>query len=149
MPSTDLWRITLKSSDQIIKYFLFMKYRTKNIWLFGDLEASSGVGARACVTRDRLWVRFPLEELKYLLFSFPCSRQCSITQQAMLPEFSVKWRSESLNTRFFPLTLQYTRYCVKVIKIFFFLSRSRPDVKKHNIFTTMCATARKCKYVNN
>ena len=49
-------------------------------------QASRGAGAQACdCKRDRLWVRFALEEMKYLIFSFPR------TQHAMRSEFGRKW----------------------------------------------------------
>ena len=35
------------------------------------IEASRGTVAQACdCKRDRLWARFPFEEVKYLIFSF-------------------------------------------------------------------------------
>ena len=38
------------------------------------IEASRGTRGQACdCKRDRLWIRFPLEEIKYLMFSFHCS----------------------------------------------------------------------------
>ena len=58
-----------------------------------------------------LWVRSPLEEMKYLykfIFSFLRSGRrrvkstalSSATQHAMPPEFGRKWGTECLNTRF-------------------------------------------------
>ena len=36
-----------------------------------NYDASRGAGVQACdCKRDRLWVRFPLEEMKHLIFSF-------------------------------------------------------------------------------
>ena len=65
------------------------------------------VGAQACdCISERLWVRHPLEEMKYLIFSFPRSSQSaaltSATQYTMLPEFgrkngNVLMGTESLN----------------------------------------------------
>ena len=38
---------------------------------FDELETSRGAGQQACDCKyDRLWVRFSLEEMNYLIFSF-------------------------------------------------------------------------------
>ena len=70
------------------KYFIFKKYERRvadttsrsilvnrgnkydilNVYL--DIVASYGAGSEVCdCKRDRLWVRFPIEEMKYLIFS--------------------------------------------------------------------------------
>ena len=42
-----------------------------SVEFFLKVEAHRGAGAQACDSnRDRLWVRLPFEEIKYLLFSF-------------------------------------------------------------------------------
>ena len=73
------------------------------------VEVSRGAGAQArdC-KRDRLWVRFQFEEIKYLIFSFHrsdvnlISRQsaafCSASQHSMPREFGGKWATKCLNT---------------------------------------------------
>ena len=58
-------------------------------------EASRGAVAEVSDSkRNRLWVRFPFEEIKYLIFSFPRSGNktkfpslSSATHHAILPEF--------------------------------------------------------------
>ena len=75
---------------------------------------------------DWLWVRSPLEEIKYLLafiiyFNFFAlvSRQSatlsSATQHAMRPELGGNWGMECLNTRFPLPTLLCVGYSVKLI----------------------------------
>ena len=70
------------------------------------IEANRGATRSVTVKNDWLWVRFPLEEMKYLYFHFFAlvSRQSaalsSATQHAMPPEFGRKWGTECLNTRF-------------------------------------------------
>ena len=62
---------------------------------------------------DWLWVRYPLEEMKYLLkFIFPFLR--SATQHAIPPEFGRKWGTEYLITRFSQPTLLCAGYNVKL-----------------------------------
>ena len=72
---------------------------------------------------DWLWVRSPLEEVKYLftiIFSFLRSgveaALSSITQHAMLPEFGGKSGTECLNTKFPLPTLLCAGYSVKLKK---------------------------------
>ena len=65
--------------------------------------------------RDRLFVPFPFEEMKYIFFSFLHSgvdkRQSaalsSVTQHAMPAEFGGKWGTECLNIRFSACSLFY------------------------------------------
>ena len=58
-----------------------------------------------------LWVRFPLEEINYLICSYLHSGVVesealfSVTQHAISSEFDEKWRAECLNTRFLLITL--------------------------------------------
>ena len=66
--------------------------------------------------RDMLWVRFPLEEIKYLIFS--ASRQSvamsSTAHQTRSPEFGGNQGTECLNTSFPLFTLLCTRYSMKL-----------------------------------
>ena len=83
------------------------------------------MGTRCDCKTDWLWVRSPLEKMKYLLkFIFPFLRSgvedkrrveyCDSTH-AMPPESGRKWGTECLNTRFPLPTLQCVGYSVKVI----------------------------------
>ena len=81
-------------------------------------------GTKCDCKTDWLWVRSPLEEMKYLLkfiFSFLrlVSRQSatfiSTTQNSMPPEFDRKWGTKCLNTRFPLPTLLCSGYSVKLI----------------------------------
>ena len=88
-------------------------------------EASLGAGAQSVTTKSTVWVRSPLEEMKYLftfIFSFlrsgveaKSAALSSAPQHAMLPELGGKWVTECLNTRFPPPTLLCARYSVKLI----------------------------------
>ena len=79
---------------------------------------------------DWLWVRSPLEDMKYLLkFIFPFLRSgveakrvlLSSAQHAMSPEFGRNWGTECLNTRFPLPTLLCAGYSVKMIHFFYFI----------------------------
>ena len=80
-------------------------------------------GTRCGCKTDWLWVRSPLEEMKYLLkVIFPffalvsrlSAALSSATQHAtMPPEFSRKWGTECLNTTFPLPTLLCAGYTVK------------------------------------
>ena len=83
-------------------------------------------GTRCDCKTDWLWVRSPLEEMKYLLkFIFPFLRfgfeyKCGVesaTQHAMPSEFGRKWGTECHNTSFPLATLQCAGYSVKLIYI--------------------------------
>ena len=84
-------------------------------------------GTKCDCKPDWLWVRSPLEEMKYLLkFIFALvprlsAALSSATQHAMPPEFGRKWGTECLNTRFPLPTLLCVGYSVKLI--FFFRLR--------------------------
>ena len=68
------------------------------------MEAIRGAGAQACnCKRDRLWLHFPLEETKYLIF--PCSGKRGVEFGAMPPKYDGKCETESLSTRFYLHTL--------------------------------------------
>ena len=80
-------------------------------------------GTKCDCKTDWLWVRSPLEEMKYLLkFIFPSgvdtrakkrlsAALSSATQHAMPPEFGRKWGTECLSTRFsLPILLCSGRY---------------------------------------
>ena len=87
--------------------------------------AASRSGTNCDCKTDWLWVRSPLEEMKYLLkklyfhFIGLVSRQStalgSATQHAMPPEFGRKWGTECLNTRFPLPSLLCAGYSVKLI----------------------------------
>ena len=78
-------------------------------------------GHKVCCKRDWLWIRSPLEEVKYLYFHFYAlmSKQSvalsSATKHAMPPEFGRKWGTECLITSFPLPTLLYAGYSVKLI----------------------------------
>ena len=76
-------------------------------------------GTRCDCKTDWLWVRSPLEEIKYLL-KFILAALSSATQHAMPPEFGRKWRTECLNTRFPLPTLLCAGYSVKLIYFYLF-----------------------------
>ena len=70
-------------------------------------EVRRGTGAQVCdFKRDRLWGRFPIEEIMYLIFSF--HRSCndikrgldSATEHTIPREFGGKCVTNSLITRF-------------------------------------------------
>ena len=72
---------------------------------FAISEASRGAGAQGCDSkRGRLWIPFPLEEMKYSIFPFSSlpllSRQSaalsSTNQHPMPPEFGGKWERSVL-----------------------------------------------------
>ena len=78
---------------------------------------------KACnFKRDRLWVRFSLEKMKYLIFLFfaRVSKQnpelSFNSQHGMPPEFNGKWEGECLNTRLPPPNL-LAGYSVKLIHL--------------------------------
>ena len=100
-------------------------------------------GTRRDCKTNWLWVRSPLEEVKYLLkFLFPFFRSgvedkhgvefCS--QLAMYPEFGRKWGTECFNIRFPLPTLQCAGYSVKLIskRIVFIVHRTRVSCKVHS-----------------
>ena len=78
-------------------FVLFLWYLAgglKYMLLFFDV--GRGVGVRACdCKRDRLWVQFLLEEMKYLMFLL-----VALVFRHSIPEFSGKWGVMSFNTRF-------------------------------------------------
>ena len=86
---------------------------------------SLGAAARGVTVKtDWLWVRSPLEDMKYLFnFIFQFLRSgveisaalSSATQHAMPPEFDRKWETECLNTRFLLPILLCAGYSVKLI----------------------------------
>ena len=62
-----------------------------------------------------MWIRSPLEEVKYFaLVSRRSAALSSSTQHAMPPEFSGKWGTECINTRFPLPTLLCVGYSVKL-----------------------------------
>ena len=77
------------------------------------IEANRGTRTQACdCTRDRLWLRFPVEELKYFHFlhsGIVAERdvEFSFTQHVMAQELGGKWRAECLNSRFSLTTLKF------------------------------------------
>ena len=58
-------------------------------------------GHKRVTVNDKLWVRFPFEEVKYLIFSFLCSgvevKRSEEFHHSMPPEFGRKWGTECLN----------------------------------------------------
>ena len=70
-----------------------------SIILIYVFEANNGAGIEMCdCKRDWLWVRVPLEKMKYLFkYIFPFLHS---GVEAKPPEFSGKWETEYLNTRF-------------------------------------------------
>ena len=91
-----------------------------------------------------MWLRAPLEEMKYLfklLFHFFAlvSRQKATlnsttrnTQQAIHPEFSGKWETECLDTRFLLSILPCAGYSVKLIVTYVLLCcRTYITIKSH------------------
>ena len=80
-------------------------------------------GTRCECETDWLWVRSPLEEMKYLLkFIFPflrsgveVKRGVEFCHSTMPPEFGRKWGTECLNAKFPLPTLLCAGYSVKLI----------------------------------
>ena len=73
-------------------------------------------GTRCDCKTGWLWVRSPLEEMKYYIsISSLWCLVCSATQYAMPPEFGRKGGTEYLNTTFPLPTLQCAGYSVKLI----------------------------------
>ena len=60
--------------DKHLKYpicLVIYIFELKYLDYLNKPEASCGAGAQGCdCKRDRLWVEFPLEEIKYLIFLF-------------------------------------------------------------------------------
>ena len=82
-------------------------------------------GIKCDCKTDWLWVRSPLEEMKYLLIyisiSSPwCAALSSATQHAMPPESGTKWETECLNTKFPLPTLPCAGFSMKLIYLFLF-----------------------------
>ena len=74
---------------------------------------------------DLLWVRSPLEEMKYLpKFIFPFLRSGHVTQHVKPPEFGRKWGTECLNIRFPLPTLLCAGYSVKLVFDYISISSS-------------------------
>ena len=98
-------------------------------------------GIKCDCKTDSLWVRSPLEEIKYFIFPFLwCPGQAALssaTQHAMTREFGRKWGTECLNTRFPLFTLLCAGYSVKLIYfdlyfyfLFFAFLRSGVEVQR-------------------
>ena len=77
----------------------YIRYKTKRIFQFKHVvEAYRGAAALACdYKRDRSWVRFSLEYMKYLIISFPHSvdkAKCGVVTHHLTcyaSEFVGKW----------------------------------------------------------
>ena len=60
----------------------------------GYVEASSGAGAQACdCNQDRIWVRSPLEEMKYFIYSVLHSG-VEAKRGVYFRHFDGKWETE-------------------------------------------------------
>ena len=95
-----------------------------SVWYLHQWGQSWRSGTKCDCKIDWLWVRSPLEEMKYLLkfyfhFFALVSRLSaalsSASQYAMPPEFGRKWGTHCLNTRFSLPTLLCAGYSVKLI----------------------------------
>ena len=99
-----------------------MEYQYFNVktydYLINTLGAGRGAGAQVYdCKRDRLWVWFPLEEMKYLIFPFSSDVKqsealISVTQHEMPAVFGEKWETKCLYTRFPLPTLLCAGYSV-------------------------------------
>ena len=80
--------VTENANDDYVHFiYIYVRYR----------DQSWRSGTRCDYKTDWLWVRSPLEELKYLVKKKSISSLCccgSVTQHAMPPEFSRKWGTE-------------------------------------------------------
>ena len=83
------------------------------------IEASRGAGAQVCDCKlDWLWVRSPLEEIKYLfkfIFSLILSGVEAKRKYTKPSVFGGKWQTQCLNTTFPLPTLLYAEFSVKLI----------------------------------
>ena len=71
-------------------------FLTINLYLFNYLSTS------VRLLRDRLWVRFPFEEMKYLIYSFSCPvmRRCVSPLKTQCLRIEAESGEGCLNTRF-------------------------------------------------
>ena len=126
--------ITLKSPrsyDHVkIQSIFFISHKLTRIifkWFSIITWGQSWRRGRKCDCKiDCLWVRSPLEEVKYLFTFISSFRRSGVkqsaalssaTQHTMPSELGGKWGTECLNTRFPLPTLLCARYSVKLIHV--------------------------------